>query len=174
MEKKKSTKIVLAIAGVLVVVLAALAVKFFILDAIKLEVTDSFEGITWDLNIEQAKRVLEREGYKFETSHNPTKVQLFFIEEFAGYDDISGTGSLVSFEEGCIENIYIDIKISENDLSEKEFDKFATAVMDAYESEIGKPVEHEGVYIYSGANSTVEIAYFENSEIMIIFSPPEN
>lgn len=173
MLKKKSTKIALAIAGVLVVVLAVLGVKFFILDAIKLEVSDSFEGITWDLNVEQARRVLEREGYEFVNSKKPRQVQIAYIEEFAGYD-ISAKVSLASFSEGCIESIYVVFNMSENDLSEKEFDRFKEALVDAYEKEIGKPTLKDDVYVYSGKNSTVKIVYFENSEIMVIYTPPEN
>ena len=165
MLKKKSTIIALAIAGVLVVVLAVLGVKFFILDASKIEITENFEGIPWGTTAEQAKRLLQGDGYNV----LDRKTLIFEIEEYGGYEGIKGLGAMPGVQgDQAIQSILLMFK--DEDMGEKELDKFAKAVKKELDSMFDKKVSAKQMEQimreeYAALHPDKELEYYEIESI---------
>lgn len=161
MLKKKSTKIALAIARVLVVVLAVLGVKFFILDAKKVEIPETFEGLTWDLKIEQAVRVLQREGYTFMES----RATAFEIKDFGGYEGANGKGAIPNSQDGMLTDIILYFRADE--MEGVNFDKFAEACIEELNSKFSKKVSPEKYVEMQKLNQAMNPGLLDYDENMI-------
>lgn len=189
MFKKKSTIIALAIAGVLVAALAVLGVKFFILDANKVEITENFEGIPWGTTADQAKRLLQGDGYNVLDK----KMIVFEIEEYGGYEGVEGLGTLPGAR-GDQPITSILLMFRAEDMGEKELDKFAEAVKKELDSmfdkkvsakqmeEImkegyadlhpGKELEYNDIEsVYYGDVSCIQYRYVKGIELYIDYMP---
>ena len=189
MLKKKSTKIALAIVGVLVVALAVLGVKFFVLDATKVNITENFEGIPWGTTADQAKRLLQGDGYNV----LERKMHVFEIEEYGGYEGIKGLGTMPGVKgDEPIQSILLMFRAK--DMGKKELDKFAKAVKKELDSMFDKKVSakqmekimkegyaqlHPGEeleyndveVVYYGDVSCIQYRYVEGVELYIDYMP---
>ena len=190
MLKKKALIIPLAIVGVLVVVMAVLGVKFFILDANKVEISETFEDIPWGTTADQAKRVLQGEGYNV----LDRRMVVFEIEEYGGYEGIKGLGTFPGAQ-GDKELVDILLMFREEDMGEKELEKFAKAVKKELDSMFDKKVSakqmekimkegsaqlHPGEelknyndveVVYYGDVSCIQYRYVEGVELYIDYMP---
>ena len=106
MLKKKVLVTTAIVATVLVaIVIAAFAVKFFILGSDEVEISEYFEGITWDMSQKQVSDVLIEKGYNVDEKRN--KWLIFGVENFGGFDGANGNGSIRFDEEDKIREIII-------------------------------------------------------------------
>lgn len=160
MTKKKSIVIILAV--VMVAVLVVLGVRFFILDAKNVEIPEQFEGINWDVKMNDARYLLELEGYIFKG----TNLTVFDIENFGGYEGANGLGILYDDEYGNLERINIEFNYGTMD--EKSFNKFAEKCIEELDEKFDRKVSAE-TYVKIHNQEMSNVAYDEDFTQIMYF-----
>ena len=175
---KKPISIILAVVGVIAVILVAIGVKVFIIDAKTLEINEFFEDISWDKKADEAKNLLELEGYNFKENSN----RIFEVENFGGYEGANGEGKLVGGINGVLKEISLEFQIDE--MGENEFDEFVENCIETLDETFDEKVppdifdklfrpkdESLTEMMYYGMLTCFHIKYYEDSSLTIIYNP---
>ena len=172
---KKSKKIKLAVTGVFAVLIAALAVWFFVFRVGKVSLPEYYQGITWDLTRTQARNLLLNDGYQ---SVGNGKVPAFYVENFGGYEGANARFVLAGDADDNLTSIMFYFK--EDTMDVKKMKKFYKACKKELEKQYDKTVnmaELEGRgedkeyshVMYMGENTCIDLLYEEDGYIMISY-----
>ena len=176
-------KIVIVTTVLVAIVIAAFAVKFFILDSDEVEISEYFEGITWDMSQKQVSDVLIEKGYNVE-KHNIWLIIGF--ENFGGYDGANGNGIIMFDEEDRPRQILIFFQDDYMDI--EKMGDFAETTIKTLENTYEKTMDFSEVlykgdetdsteyknWYYVGENSTIGIAYREGINLIISYQPSDS
>ena len=176
-------KIVIVTTVLVAIVIAAFTVKFFILDSDEVEISEYFEGITWDMSQKQVSDVLIEKGYNVDEKRN--KWLIVGVENFGGFDGANGIGSIRFDEEDKIREIiiyfeddYMDIDKIGNFAEEtiKTLDNTYEKKIDLSEMNKGdaSDTSENKLYFYVGENSAIGITYFDGVEFIISYEPSDS
>lgn len=173
---KKSKKIKLAVTGVFAVLIAALAVWFFVFRVGKVSLPEYYQGITWDLTRTQARNLLLNDGYQ---SVGNGKIPAFYVENFGGYEGADAKFVLTGGDDDKLTEMIFYFK--EDTMDVKKMKKFYKACTKELEKQYDKSVnmaELEGRgedkeyshVMYMGENTCIDIYYQEESHMMIVYA----
>lgn len=176
-------KIVIVTTVLVAIVIAAFAVKFFILDSDEVEISEYFEGITWDMSQKQVSDVLIEKGYNVDEKRN--KWLIVGVENFGGFDGANGIGSIRFDEEDKIREIIIYFEDDYMDIDKiGNFAEETIKTLDnTYEKKIDLSEMNKGdasdssenkLYFYVGENSAIGITYFDGVEFIISYEPSDS
>ena len=183
MKKNKTKIIAIVVTSVFAVLVSALAVWFFVFRVGKVSIDEYYEGITWDLTATQARNILLNDGYKIQKEGT---VPVFDVESFGGYEGANGRIGLIANKDDKLGNILISF--SDESMDVKKLNKFFKACTKELESQFDKKldmVEFLGTeysnrdeecsdVIYMGENSCIELIYYEDRKIMIVYTPADD
>lgn len=143
-----------------------------------MEINEFFEDISWDKKADEAKELLELEGYTFKESSD----KAFEVENFGGYEGANGEGKLVGGKNGTLTEISLVFQADE--MGENEFDKFLEKCIDTLDETFDEKVSSDifeklfrpkdedlTEMMYYGVMTCIHISYYEDSSLTIAYNP---